>query len=111
MRIAATDNHGALNSKRALRGGMVDEVRLGEIQFQTRFKYSSAAAASTVVRTALSSGSGDNVTAQVIMFGWRASEGEEAKKKRAAAKLAEQELARKPKEAVKVVEDDLDMFS
>ena len=70
-----------------------------------------AAAASTVVRTALSSGSGDNVTAQVIMFGWRASEGEEAKKKRAAAKLAEQELARKPKEAVKVVEDDLDMFS
>ena len=59
----------------------------------------------------LSSGSSDNVTAQVIMFGWRASEGEEAKKKRAAAKLAEQELARKPKEAVKVVEDDLDMFS
>ena len=31
----------------------------------------SAAAASTIVRTALSSGSGDNLTAQVVMFGWK----------------------------------------
>jgi len=70
-----------------------------------------AAAASTIVRTALSNGSGDNVTAQVIMFGWRAAEGKEAKTRREAAKLAEEELARKPKEAIKVDEDDLDMFS
>ena len=53
MRIAATDDHGALNSKRALRGGMVDELRLGEIQFQARFKHSSAAAASTVAMGAV----------------------------------------------------------
>ena len=54
MRIAAADDHGALNAKSALRGGMVDELRLGEIQFQARFKHSSAAAASTVAMGQLS---------------------------------------------------------
>ena len=48
-----------------------------------------AAAASTVVRTALSSGSGDNVTAQVVMFGWRGAEGDEFKAQRHAQKAAE----------------------
>ena len=52
MRIAATDDHGALGAN-ALRGGMVDELRLGEIQFQTRFKHNSAAAASTVAMGAV----------------------------------------------------------
>jgi len=71
-----------------------------------------AAAASTIVRSALSNGSGDNVTAQVIMFGWRAAEGKVANTQREEAKLREDELARKPKAAVKVQEeDDLDMFS
>jgi len=70
-----------------------------------------AAAASTIVRSALNKGSGDNVTAQVIMFGWRAAEGKEAKTLREAARLKEEEEARKPKEKVLVQEDDLDMFS
>ena len=69
------------------------------------------AAASNVVRTALSSGSGDNVTAQVIMFGWRGAEGDEYKKQRQAEKRAEAEAAKKPKEATKLADEDLDMFS
>lgn len=70
-----------------------------------------AAAASTVVRTALSSGSGDNVTAQVVMFGWRGAEGDEFKAQRHAQKAAEAEAAKKPKEAPKLADEDLDMFS
>merc|ERR1740133_88869 len=70
-----------------------------------------AAAASTIVRSALSNGSGDNVTAQVVMFGWRATEGKEAKTLREVARQKEEEEARKPKEKVLVQEDDLDMFS
>jgi len=70
-----------------------------------------AAAASTIVRSALSNGSGDNVTAQVVMFGWRATEGKEAKTLREVARQKEEAEARKPKEKVQVEEDDLDMFS
>lgn len=70
-----------------------------------------AAAASTIVRSALSNGSGDNVTAQVVMFGWRAAEGRAAKALREVARRKEEEEAKKPKEKVQVEEDDLDMFS
>ena len=69
-----------------------------------------AAAASTVVRTALSSGSGDNVTAQVVMFSWKAQLGAAMAKKRDGERAAEEAEARKPKPKVEVDEGDVDMF-
>ena len=68
-----------------------------------------AAAASTVVRTALSKGSGDNLTAQVVVFGWQRDRGVEV----AAARVIEmQEEANKVPEPKPVVEEDeVDMFA
>merc|ERR1711965_556838 len=57
----------------------------------------SAAAASTIVRTALSTGSGDNLTAQVVLFGWRHEAGLAA----AARRVTEREEERKKKSAPK----------
>ena len=71
------------------------------------------AAATTVVRTALTSGSGDNLTAQVVAFGWKHERALEVQKARAKQKVEEAakaaEEARKPKPVVE--EDDVDMFS
>lgn len=69
-----------------------------------------AAAASTIVRTALSTGSGDNLTAQVVIFGWRHEAGFEAKARRVVEREEEKKKASAPKEKV-VVEEDVDMFA
>ena len=69
-----------------------------------------AAAASTIVRTALSTGSGDNLTAQVVIFGWRYEQGFAAAKRRVVEREEEKKAAAAPKEKV-VVEEDLDMFA
>jgi len=69
-----------------------------------------AAAASTIVRTALSSGSGDNLTAQVVLFGWRHEQGVEVAKRRVVEREEEKKKASAPKEKV-VVEEDVDMFA
>jgi len=70
-----------------------------------------AAAAASIVRTALSSGSGDNLTAQVVMFGWRAELGVAAAKQREEQRLQEAADAKKPVTKAKVVEEDIDMFA
>jgi len=70
-----------------------------------------AAAASSVVRKALSTGSGDNLTAQVVTFGWKNSLGTEIAMARAEQKQQALAEADKPKEKVVVDEGDLDMFS
>jgi len=67
-----------------------------------------AAAASTVVRTALSSGSGDNLTAQVVLFGWKHDVGVAIASKR--AREREEEAQRKPPPKPVVEEEDIDMF-
>lgn len=69
-----------------------------------------AAAASTIVRTALSTGSGDNLTAQVVLFGWKNEAGIAAAARRSAERVEEKKKASAPKEKV-VVEEDLDMFA
>ena len=70
-----------------------------------------AAAASTIVRRALSSGSGDNLTAQVVTFGWKGALGFQIAASRAEQKRKALAEADKPKEKVVVDEGDLDMFS
>ena len=70
-----------------------------------------ASAASTIVRKALSTGSGDNLTAQVVTFGWKAALGSEIAVSRAEQKRKALAEADKPKEKVVVDEGDLDMFS
>jgi len=70
-----------------------------------------ADAAASIVRTALSSGSGDNLTAQVVMFSWRAALGSSVADARTQQKLQEAEEARKPAAKPKIVEEDIDMFS
>lgn len=70
-----------------------------------------AAAAASIVRTALSSGSGDNLTAQVVMFSWRAELGSAVALRRAEQKLQEAADAKKPVAKAKVVEEDIDMFA
>ena len=57
-----------------------------------------------------SSGSGDNVTAQVVMFSWKAQLGAAMAKKRDGERAAEEAEARKPKPKVEVDEGDVDMF-
>ena len=69
-----------------------------------------AAAASTIVRTALSTGSGDNLTAQVVLFGWKHEAGVAAAARRMREREEEKKKASAPKEKI-VVEEDLDMFS
>ena len=69
------------------------------------------AAASSIVRTALSSGSGDNLTAQVVIFGWKHEQGVAAAAKRLKERDEEKLKAKEPKEKVVVDEGDLDMFS
>jgi len=64
-----------------------------------------------VVRKALSTGSGDNLTAQVVTFGWKNSLGTEIAMARAEQKQQALAEADKPKEKVVVDEGDLDMFS
>jgi len=68
-------------------------------------------AAAALVRKALSSGSGDNLTAQIVMFSWNASVGAVAAVTRAEQRQQEALEAKKPKLKPKVVEDDIDMFS
>mmetsp|Transcript_15316 Transcript_15316/g.30742 ORF Transcript_15316/g.30742 Transcript_15316/m.30742 type:complete len:270 (-) Transcript_15316:495-1304(-) len=68
-----------------------------------------SAAASTIVRTALSSGSGDNLTAQVVMFAWKHEAGLEAAKRRIVQRKEEAE--RKPPPKPVVEEEDIDMFA
>lgn len=70
-----------------------------------------AAAASTIVRKALGSGSGDNLTAQVVTFGWKAALGTEIALSRAEQKRQALAEADKPKEKFVVEEGELDMFS
>ena len=70
-----------------------------------------AAAASTVVRTALSTGSGDNLTAQVVLLGWRHEAGVQAAARRVEERVAERARASAPKEKVVVEEEDIDMFA
>ena len=69
-----------------------------------------AAAASTIVRTALSSGSGDNLTAQVVLFSWRQEEGVAIAARRLRERDEERRAASAPKERL-VVEEDVDMFA
>lgn len=69
------------------------------------------AAASSVVRTALASGSGDNLTAQVVFFGWKGEAAATAKARRAKELDEEKKAASAPKVKVVVDEGDLDMFS
>ena len=67
------------------------------------------AAASTIVRTALSSGSGDNLTAQVVLFGWKHELGVATASKRAIER--QEEAQRKPAPKPVVEEEDIDMFA
>jgi serine/threonine protein phosphatase PrpC len=67
-----------------------------------------AAAAAKIVRTALSSGSGDNLTAQVVLFSWKQDAGLAAAKKR--AEELKQEALRKPAPKPVVEEGEVDMF-
>jgi len=67
-----------------------------------------SAAASRVVRTALSSGSGDNLTAQVVFFSWRHELGVATASRR--AREREEEAQRKPPPKPVVEEEDIDMF-
>lgn len=68
-----------------------------------------AAAASTIVRTALSSGSGDNLTAQVVLFGWKHAVGVATAAKREVQR--KEEAQRKPPPKPVVEEEDVDMFA
>jgi len=70
-----------------------------------------AAAASSIVRKALSSGSVDNLTAQVVIFAWKADLGAEIATARAEQKKQMLVEADKPKQRIHVDEGDLDMFS
>ena len=70
-----------------------------------------AAAASAIVRTALSSGSGDNLTAQVVTFGWKRERGAAIAAQRLEEREQEKLRAAAPKEKVVVDEGDLDIFS
>jgi len=70
-----------------------------------------ASAAAALVRTALSSGSGDNLTAQVIMFAWKADQGAVTAIQRFEQKQVEAAEAKKEKPKVKVVEEEIDMFA
>ena len=70
-----------------------------------------AAAAAAIVRTALSSGSGDNLTAQVVIFGWQQEAGVVAAAARAEAKRREIAEAKNPAVKPKVEEEDVDMFA
>ena len=68
-----------------------------------------SAAASTIVRTALSSGSGDNLTAQVVLFGWKHEQGVLAAAKRVVER--QEEAQRKPPPKPAIDEGEVDMFS
>lgn len=68
-----------------------------------------AAAASTVVRTALSTGSGDNLTAQVVLFGWKHELGVATVAQR--TKERQEEAQRKPAPKPVVEEEEVDMFA
>ena len=70
-----------------------------------------AAAASTIVRRALSTGSGDNLTAQVVAFGWQGERGVEAARRRAREREEAAAAAAAPKEKLVVEEEDFDMFA
>jgi len=70
-----------------------------------------AAASAAVVRKALSSGSGDNLTAQVVMFAWKAEAGAAVAIQREEQKRQELAEAKKPAVKPKVVEEEIDMFS
>ena len=56
----------------------------------------SAAAASSIVRKALSTGSGDNLTAQVISLSWKHEQGVAVAKSRAEQKIDEMTKAKSP---------------
>ena len=68
-----------------------------------------SAAASKIVRTALASGSGDNLTAQVVLFGWKGAAGAAAAAAREKEKI--EEAQRKPVPKAVVEEEDVDMFA
>mmetsp|Transcript_45740 Transcript_45740/g.147279 ORF Transcript_45740/g.147279 Transcript_45740/m.147279 type:complete len:311 (-) Transcript_45740:29-961(-) len=71
-----------------------------------------SAASAAIVRKALSSGSGDNLTAQVVSFGeWKRERGAEVAAQRAAAAEAEARMVREPSTRPKVEEDEVDMFA
>jgi len=70
-----------------------------------------ASAASTIVRRALSSGSGDNLTAQVVTMGWKQEHGAAVAKLRAEQKRDAAAKAQNPEPKQKVDEGDLDMFA
>ena len=59
----------------------------------------------------LSTGSGDNLTAQVVLFGWRHEAGVSAAAKRLKERDEERKRAAAPKERLVVEEGDVDMFS
>ena len=68
-----------------------------------------SAAASKIVRTALATGSGDNLTAQVVLFGWKGAAGAAAAAAREKEKI--DEAQRKPGPKPVVEEEDVDMFA
>ena len=63
------------------------------------------------MRTALSTGSGDNLTAQVVLFGWRHDAGVPIAGRRLKEREEERKRAAAPKERLVVEEGDVDMFS
>ena len=68
-------------------------------------------AAATIVRTALASGSGDNLTAQVVCFKWQHALGEAVAARRLRERDEEKARAHIPKEKAVIEEGELDMFS
>ena len=68
-------------------------------------------AAATMVRTALASGSGDNLTAQVVCFKWQHDLGEAVAARRLRERDEEKARAHIPKEKAVIEEGELDMFS
>jgi protein phosphatase 1L len=69
------------------------------------------AAAAAIVRKALSAGSPDNLTAQVVMFGWKGEQGAEAAARRAEELTRQADEEAKPVTKAKVEEEDIDMFA
>lgn len=69
------------------------------------------AAAAAIVRKALSAGSPDNLTAQVVMFGWKGEQGAQAARRRADELMRQADEEAKPVNKPKVEEEDVDMFA
>ena len=63
------------------------------------------------MRKALSSGSGDNLTAQVVCFGWKHALGQTISSRRLKERDDEKLRAAAPKEKLVVDEGELDIFS